>query len=69
VKLHEVKSEPQNIEYRTAECRRVESLRSVFVKIDKMRSFDPTTAEHLEFDIRIFKFSFPIKMTGLTPET
>ena len=25
-------SEPQNIEYRTAECRRVESLRSVEIK-------------------------------------
>jgi hypothetical protein len=24
-------SEPQNIEYRTAECRRVESLRSIFL--------------------------------------
>jgi hypothetical protein len=30
MKLHEFKSEPQNIEYRTAECRSVVSLRSVF---------------------------------------
>jgi hypothetical protein len=30
-----LKSEPQNIEYRTAECRRVESRRSVFFKIDR----------------------------------
>ena len=29
-------SEPQNIEYRTAECRRVESLCSVFFKIDRI---------------------------------
>ncbi|CAB1077120.1 hypothetical protein D1AOALGA4SA_4913 [Olavius algarvensis Delta 1 endosymbiont] len=29
--LINIKSEPQNIEYRTAECRRVESLRSVFL--------------------------------------
>ncbi len=33
---HEVKSEPQNIEYRTAEFRSVESLRSVFYKKDRI---------------------------------
>jgi hypothetical protein len=33
-------SEPQNIEYRTAECRRVESLRSIILKL---REFIPST--------------------------
>jgi len=33
-------SEPQNIESRTAECRRVESLCSVFLKIDRIPYFD-----------------------------
>jgi hypothetical protein len=32
---HGCNSEPQNIEYRTAEFRRMESLRSVFFKIDR----------------------------------
>ncbi|CAB1080592.1 hypothetical protein D1AOALGA4SA_8272 [Olavius algarvensis Delta 1 endosymbiont] len=44
-----VKSEPQNIEYRTAECRRVESLRSAFFKIDRIHYFD---IRHSLFDIR-----------------
>ena len=35
-----VKSEPQNIEYRTAEFRRVVSLRSIFLKIDRIHHFD-----------------------------
>ena len=33
MKLQNFNSEPQNIEYRTAECRRMESLRSVFLNM------------------------------------
>ena len=50
MKLHEFKSEPQNIEYRTAECRSVESLRSVFFKIDRIHYFD---IRHSLFDVRV----------------
>jgi len=55
-------SEPQNIEYRTAECRSVESLCSVFFKIDKIHYFDPPAAEHSLFDIRFFRVSFSIRL-------
>jgi len=43
------KSEPQNIEYRTAECRSMESLRSIFFKTDRIHYFD---IRHSLFDIR-----------------
>ena len=62
-------SEPQNIEYRTAEFRRMVSLRSVFFyKIDRstqklttgrMPSFD---IRYSLFDIRFFKVSFWIRL-------
>jgi hypothetical protein len=56
-----------NIEYRTAacdelsrvECRRVESLCSVFFKIDRIHSF---VIRHSLFDIRFFRVSFPIRL-------
>jgi len=51
---HSWNSEPQNIEYRTAECRRIESLRSVFFKIDRIPYFD----------IRFFRVSFPIRLAA-----
>ncbi len=55
-------SEPQNIEYRTAECRRVESLRSVFFKIDRIPYFD---IRYSLFDIRYSLFqSFFSDQTG-----
>ena len=44
-------SEPQNIEYRTAERRRIESLRSVFFKIDRSTQ-KLTTGRIPYFDIR-----------------
>jgi len=53
-----VYSEPQNIEYRTAEYRRVVSLRSVFFikKIEYITSiFD---IRYSLFDIRFFRFFF-----------
>jgi len=56
-------SEPQNIEYRTAECRRMESLRSViFYKIDRIPYFD---IRYSLFDIRYSLFqSFTFDLTG-----
>jgi len=52
-------SEPQNNEYRTAEFRRMVSLRSVFFKIDGIHSFD---IRHSLFNIRysLFRVSFSI---------
>jgi hypothetical protein len=51
-------SEPQNIECRTAECRRKESLCSVFFKID--RSTQRLTAGRIHyFDIRHSLFDLP----------
>jgi hypothetical protein len=55
-------SELQNIEYRTAECRRVESLCSVFFKIDRIHPFD---IRYSLFDIRFFRVSFSIKLAAL----
>jgi hypothetical protein len=65
-------SEPQNIEYRTAEFRRMVSLRSVFFyKIDRstqklttgrMPSFD---IRYSLFDIRFFRVSFSIRPAAL----
>jgi len=64
VKLHQ--SEPQNIEYRTAECQKsprpplekgefqVESLRSVFYKIDRIHLFK---VRCWAFDVRCSSFS------------
>jgi hypothetical protein len=46
-------------EQRTAECRRVESLCSVFFKIDRIHYFD---IRHSTFDIRFFRVSFSIKL-------
>jgi len=57
-------SEPQNIEYRTAECRRMESLCSVFFfKIDRIHYFD---IRHSLFDIRysLFHSFFSIKLAA-----
>jgi hypothetical protein len=57
-----MKSEPQNIEYRTAECRSVESLRSVFIyKIDRIQYFD---IRYSLFDIRysLFRVSSTIRL-------
>ncbi len=50
MKLHEVKSEPQNRRMSNVECRRAESLRSVFSKIDRIHYFD----------IRFFRVSLSI---------
>ena len=58
---HGWNSEPQNIEYRTAECRRVESLCSVFFKIDRIHYFD---IRHSLFDIRFFRVSFSIRLAA-----
>jgi hypothetical protein len=55
-------SEPQNIEYRTAEFRRMESLCSGFFKIDRIHYFD---IRHSLFDIRYSLFqSFFFDLTG-----
>jgi hypothetical protein len=67
---HSWNSEPQNIECRTAECRRMESLSSVFFKIDrstqklttgKIPYFD---IRHSLFDIRFFRVSFSIRLAA-----
>jgi hypothetical protein len=66
---HSWNSEPQpatssavsNIEYRTAECRRMESLCSIFFKIDRIHYFD---IRHSLFDILFFKVSFSIKLAA-----
>jgi hypothetical protein len=71
MKLHEVKSEPQNRRMSNVECRRAESLRSVFFKID--RSTQKLTAgrihyfdiRHSSFDIRFFKVSFSIRLAAI----
>ena len=80
MKLHEVKSEPQNRRMSNVECRRAESLRSVFIKIDRSTlSFDPEALEgklttgrihyfdirHSSFDIRFFKVSFSIRLVAI----
>ncbi|CAB1059770.1 hypothetical protein D1BOALGB6SA_4535 [Olavius sp. associated proteobacterium Delta 1] len=49
----ELNSEPQNFEYRTAEFRRVESLRSVFLIIGRIHSFD---IRYSLFNIRFLYF-------------
>ena len=69
MKLNELKkrtAEPQNVEYRTAECRRMESLCSVFFKIDRstkssrQAEFITSTFDihYSTFDIRFFRISF-----------
>ena len=59
---HSWNSEPQNIEYRTAECRRMESLCSVFFKIDRIHYFE---IRHSTFIIRYSLFqSFFYDQTG-----
>jgi hypothetical protein len=63
-------SEPQNFEYRTAEFRRVESLYSVFFKIDRIYYFD---IRHSLFDIRYsllqsFFFDQTGHLSGQQPE-
>ena len=56
----ELNSEPQNIEYRTAEYRREDSLCSVFFKIDRSTQKLTTGRIHY-FDIRFFRVSFSIR--------
>jgi len=63
VKLHQVKSEPQNRRISNIECRRVGSLRSViFYKIDRIPYFD---IRYSLFDILFFRVSFPIRLAVL----
>jgi hypothetical protein len=52
---HVRNSEPQNIEYRTAQFRSEDSLRSVFFKIDRIHHFD---IRYSVFDIRYSIFAF-----------
>jgi hypothetical protein len=57
MKLHQVKSEPQNRRISNNECRRVGSLRSViFHKIDRIPYFD---IRHSTFDIHYSIFDIP----------
>ncbi len=60
MKLHQVKSEPQNRRISNIECRRVGSLRSViFYKIDRIPYFD---IRYSLFDIRFFRVSSMIRL-------
>jgi hypothetical protein len=66
MKLHQVKSEPQNRRISNIECRRVESLRSVFYKMDRSTQKLTTGGIHYStFDVgRSMFISFFFDLTG-----
>ena len=51
-------SEPQNIEYRTAKCRSVVSLCSVFIKIDRSTQKLTTGRIHYSILVRLWRIRF-----------
>ena len=62
MKIHEAKSEPQNIECRMSNVEGwFRFAQSFFYKIDRIHSFD---IRHSLFDIRFFKVSFSIRLAA-----
>ena len=66
----EIKSEPQNVECRTAECRRVESLRSVFFIKGNKKMTEEIEDKSYDLEERLIDFAVRIiRMAESLPKT